>query len=60
MRVASLQDTFAGKIKAWREPQRRPSKRIKDLADIARLIEAHAELRPVLPDDLRRALDANS
>ena len=44
MRVASLEDTLRGKMKAWGEPERRQSKRIKDLADIARLVEAHPEL----------------
>jgi len=41
MRVASLEDTLRGKIKAWSEPARRQSKRIKDLADIARLVGRH-------------------
>lgn len=53
LRVASLRDTLSGKIKAWSEPGRRPSKRLKDLADIARLVETHSELWDVLPDDLR-------
>jgi hypothetical protein len=53
MRVASLRDTLKGKIKAWSEPQRRQSKRIKDLADIARLIETHPELWDDLPDILK-------
>jgi hypothetical protein len=60
LRVASLEDTLAGKIKAWSEPGRRPSKRVKDLADIARLLEAHPHLRTRLPDKLRRSLDATS
>ena len=60
MRVASLEDTLAGKIKAWSEPERRPSKRIKDLADIARLIEAHPQLGALLPENLRKRLEANS
>ena len=34
MRVASLTDTLSGKVKVWSEPGQRPSKRIKDLADI--------------------------
>ena len=41
LRVASLEDTLRGKMKAWSEPTRRQSKRIKDLADIARLVETH-------------------
>ncbi len=60
MRVASLADTLAGKIKAWSEPQRRPSKRLKDLGDIARLVEAHPELRESLPPAVRTKLDENS
>lgn len=52
MRVASLEDTLRGKIKAWAEPERRQSKRIKDLADIARLVEAHPELWEGLPGEL--------
>lgn len=53
MRVASLADTLAKKIKAWSDPERRQSKRIKDLADIARLIEAHPELWTGLPPALK-------
>jgi hypothetical protein len=56
MRVASLQDTLRGKVKAWSEPQRRQSKRLKDLADIARLVEAHPDLWDLLTDDLKRQL----
>ena len=53
MRVASLNDTLRGKIKAWSEPARRQSKRMKDLADIARLVEAHPQLWDALSDDLK-------
>lgn len=56
MRVAALDDTLAGKIKAWRTPERRPSKAIKDLGDIARLVEAHPHLEASLPEDVIRAL----
>jgi len=56
LRVASLADTLAGKIKAWRTPERRPSKAIKDLGDIARLVEAHPGLVAALPADVSRAL----
>jgi len=54
MRVASLEDTFRGKIKAYAEPGRRQSKRIKDLADIVRLIEAYPHIWDLLPDNLKR------
>lgn len=56
MRVASLEDTLRGKIKAWSDPERRQSKRIKDLGDIARLIEAHPTLWNLLPDGLKSSL----
>jgi len=56
LRVASLEDTLRGKIKAWGEPERRQSKRIKDLGDIARLVEAHPQLWDSLTDDLKRQL----
>ncbi|NLF08041.1 MAG: nucleotidyltransferase family protein, partial [Pirellulaceae bacterium] len=54
MRVASLEDTLRGKMKAWSEPERRQSKRIKDLADIARLVENHPKLWNMLTDELKR------
>jgi hypothetical protein len=57
MRVASLEDTLKGKIKAWSEPKRRQSKRIKDLADIARLVESHPRLWDQLPDDVKEFID---
>ena len=56
MRVASLEDTLRGKIKAWSEPERRQSKQIKNLADIARLLEAHPKLWDSLTDDLKRQI----
>lgn len=52
MRVASLEDTLAGKVAAWRDQARRPSKRQKDLLDVMRLVESHPELRPSLPPEL--------
>ena len=58
LRVASLEDTLAGKIKAWSAPERRPSKRIKDLGDIARLVEAHPGLRSTLPPRVSKALES--
>ncbi len=57
MRVASLEDTLQGKIRAWSDPTRRQSKRLKYLADIARLVESHTELWDQLPDNLRSQID---
>ena len=57
MRVASLDDTLRGKIKAWSDASRRQSKRLKDLADIARLVEAHPELWDKLPEVLKEQVE---
>ncbi len=60
MRVATLEDTLAGKIRAWQDTKRRQSKRLKDLGDIARLVEAHPELWERLPDELQREIQRPS
>lgn len=54
--VASLRDLVTGKILAWSDPQRRLSKRKKDEADLIRLAEDHPDVRPLLPEELRRQL----
>jgi len=59
MRVASLEDTLAGKIAAWSDRRRRPSKRQKDLLDVMRLVESHPRLRDRLPTVLRERIDAS-
>lgn len=53
MRVASLQDTLAGKMKACAEPTRRQSEQAKDFTDIVRLVEAHPALWPSLAPALQ-------
>jgi hypothetical protein len=50
--VAALEDVLRGKVWAARDEQRRGSKRQKDLADIARILESHPELRTQVPADL--------
>jgi len=50
--VAALEDVLQGKVWAAQDAQRQPSKRQKDLADIARLLEAHPELRARVPQDV--------
>ena len=47
--VASLEDVLRGKVWAVEDTSRRPSKRQKDLADISRLLETYAHLRPSVP-----------
>jgi hypothetical protein len=50
--VAHVEDVLRGKVWAAQDASRRPSKRQKDLADIARLIEARPELRGDVPADV--------
>jgi hypothetical protein len=57
LRVASLEDTFNGKIKAWGDSERRQSKRIKDLGDLARLVEAHPHLWTLLTENLKKQIE---
>lgn len=51
--VAALEDVFQGKVWAFSDSTRRPSKRQKDWADIMRLAETHPHLIPLLPNSLR-------
>lgn len=50
--VARLEDVLQGKVWAAQDPTRRASKRQKDLADIARLLEAHPHLRTRVASDV--------
>ncbi len=50
--VAALPDVLQGKIWAAQDLTRRASKRQKDLADLARLLEAYPELRAQVPEDI--------
>ena len=50
--VAKVEDILQGKIWAVFDPARRPSKRQKDLADIARMIEVYPELRQKVPGEV--------
>jgi hypothetical protein len=50
--VAAIEDVLAGKVWAASDPDRRASKRQKDLADIARLLEVAPALRAQVPADL--------
>lgn len=57
LRVASLEDTLSGKIMAWSDPTQHQSKRIKDLGDIARLVESYPHLWESLTDELKSQID---
>ncbi len=57
--VARIEDVLQGKIWAGLDPGRRPSKRQKDLADIARLLETHPSLRERVPPEILARLVSN-
>ena len=58
MRVASLEDTLAGKLAAYSDKDRRGSKRLKDLTDISRLLETHPELNEKIPAEILSRLES--
>ncbi len=51
--VAALEDVLQGKLWAYADTERRPSKRQKDLADILRLVESHPHLAHLLPETIK-------
>ena len=51
--VASVEDTFQGKLWAWSDPSRRPLKRRKDELDLLRMVEAHPHLAARLPEAIK-------
>jgi len=57
MRVASLEDTLKGKLAAFSAPERRGSKRMKDLLDISRLLETNPDLKEKIPTEILDKLE---
>lgn len=55
--VASLPNVVRGKIWAWSDEKRRPTKRKKDELDLMRILEAHPELREMMPPVIKKQLD---
>jgi hypothetical protein len=54
--AASVDDVLQGKVWAALDPERRGSKRQKDLADIARILEKYPEMRIKVPKEIRARL----
>jgi hypothetical protein len=50
--VAKVEDVLRGKVWAAQDLERRASKRQKDLADIARLLEGYPHLRSLVPQEI--------
>ena len=57
LRVMTLPDLFHEKLRSGRDPARRRSKRLQDLADAQALLEQHADLAGELRPDERDVLD---
>jgi hypothetical protein len=55
--VASLEDVLEGKVWAASDPDRRASKRRKDLLDIERIVESYPHLRERVPKEILSRLD---
>jgi hypothetical protein len=54
--IAAIEDVLQGKIWAFSDTDRRGSKRQKDLADIARILEKFPDLRDKVPQGIRARL----
>jgi hypothetical protein len=50
--VASLVNVVRGKLWAWNDDARRPTKRKKDELDLMRILEAYPELRIMMPKEI--------
>jgi len=58
--VAALEDVLQGKIWAWRDKERRVTKRKKDELDLLRLGEAYPHVAALLPEEIVRQLEGNA
>ena len=56
LEVADVADVLQGKIWAASDPGRRGSKRLKDFADIARILESYPELTDRVPPEIQARL----
>jgi hypothetical protein len=56
LKVADLADVLQGKVWAASDPSRRASKRLKDFADIARIVEIYPELMDLVPAEIRQRI----
>ena len=50
--VAGIEDVLQGKVWAFQDPERRGSKRQKDLTDITRILERYPHLRSRVPAEI--------
>jgi Nucleotidyl transferase AbiEii toxin, Type IV TA system len=55
--VASLENVIRGKLWAWADEKRRPTKRKKDELDLMRILEAYPETRQFMPSEISRQVE---
>lgn len=55
--VARVEDVLQGKIWAYLDPERRKTKRRKDLLDIERLLDSYPSLRQQVPPEILQQID---
>ena len=56
--VAALEDLVQGKLWALQDPERRPSKKLKDKTDLVRICESHPRIVTLIPAGLIAEVDA--
>ena len=52
--VAALSKLVQGKLWAWKDEKRRPTKRKKDELDLMRILESYPELRSLMPEEISK------
>ena len=52
--VASLENVIKGKVWAWKDPNRRLSKRKKDELDLIRILESYPHVAELMPNEIRQ------
>src|SRR6267142_2731346 len=52
--VAALSKLVQGKLWAWKDESRRPTKRKKDELDLMRILEAYPETRSLMPEEISK------
>jgi predicted nucleotidyltransferase len=58
--VASLTNLVLGKVWAWGDQSRRPTKRKKDELDLMRILETYPETRSLMPEEIRKQVSSPS
>jgi hypothetical protein len=57
--VASLENVIRGKLWAWADEKRRPTKRKKDELDLMRILEAYPDTRQFMPSEISRQVEGS-